>query len=78
LDNSDALVYYSGVSGYSGEPSNNDQQSNGDEQSNGESNLSTGSTREFLLAFDDPEVANYNKIQFLKARYMNFQFKVTI
>ena len=60
----------------SGEPSNNDESSNvdnDDEQSNGESNQSTGSTKEFILTLDDPEVANYNKIQFLKARYINLQ-----
>jgi len=69
LDNPEALVNFSissasTVSGYSGEPSNNDEpsnvdeQNNDDEQSNGESNQSTGSTKEFIMTFDDPEVAN--------------------
>jgi hypothetical protein len=78
LDNPEALVNYSisGASTMSSEPSNIDESSNvdnDDEQSNGESNQSTGSTKEFILTLDDPEVANYNKIQFLKARYINLQ-----
>ena len=75
LDNPEALSI-SSVSTVSGEPSNIDESSNvdnDDEQSNGESNQSTGSTKEFILTLDDPEVANYNKIQFLKARYINLQ-----
>jgi hypothetical protein len=75
LDNPEALSI-SSVSTVSGEPSNIDESSNvdnDDEQSNGESNQSSGSTKEFILTLDDPEVANYNKIQFLKARYINLQ-----
>jgi hypothetical protein len=81
LDNPEARSI-SSASTVSGEPSNNDESSNidessnvdnHDEQSNGESNQSTGSTKEFILTLDDPEVANYNKIQFLKARYINLQ-----
>ena len=75
LDNPEALSI-SSVSTVSGEPSNVDESSNvdnDDEQSNGESNQSTGSTKEFILTLDDPEVANYNKIQFLKTRYINLQ-----
>ena len=75
LDNPEALSI-SSASTVSGEPSNIDESSNvdnDDEQSNGESNQSSGSTKEFILTLDDPEVANYNKLQFLKARYINLQ-----
>jgi hypothetical protein len=75
LDNPEA-VSVSNASTVSSEPSNIDESSNvdnDDEQSNGESNQSSGSTKEFILTLDDPEVANYNKIQFLKARYINLQ-----
>ena len=48
----------------------NESKSNASECNVSVSNVSNVSEREFL---DDSEVANYNKIQYLKARYLHLQ-----
>ena len=37
------------------------------------SNVINASEIEFIELLDDPEVANYNKVQYLKARYLHLR-----
>ena len=37
------------------------------------SNVINASEIEFIESLDDPEVSNYNKVQYLKARYLHLQ-----